>query len=368
MHLHEKRCIKRAGVAGIALRAEALDYIMYRKYSSKSQGKCMSDKEFFSASLITQGQHKFYTLTLPISVIASCCSVNPRAEDPVLGFQRSLDEKRAASIADYIQKGGVIPSSIILSAQQASALEYNSKNKTIGFNFDLSSFLIIDGQHRVFGFRMLNELGFDEIKLRVPVVIFPDLTPAQEARIFIDVNTLQKPVPKELLLDIKKLAQTQKDDEELLDVLFTLFEERNDSCLKNKLSRFEKNRSKLSKVTFYEAFKPLIKYFNVTNPDKLFRITNSYLYAVKDILQDQSLDFDSMIIKPTSFKILIGHSKAVITMISDYDSDKANLISEHKKYLDRSLGNNAGALLNSRTTLKSIEALDKKLLKRMLTI
>jgi len=294
--------------------------------------------------------------------------VNPRAEDPIKGFQRSLDEKRAASIADYIQKGGVIPSSIILSAQQMSDLEYNSKNKTVGFNIDIASFLIIDGQHRVFGFRMLNELGFDEIKLRVPVVIFPDLTPAQEARIFIDVNTLQKPVPKELLLDIKKLAQTQKDDEELLDVIFTLFEERNDSCLKGKLSRFEKNRTKLSKVTFYEAYKSLIKNFNVTSPDKLFSITNSYLYAVKDILQEQNIDFDSIIIKPTTFKIIIGHSKAVITVISDYDADKASLISEHKKYLERSIGVNAESLINSRTTMKSIETLDKRLLKRMLTI
>lgn len=328
----------------------------------------MSGKDFFSASLITQGVHKFYTLTLPIDVIASCCSTNPRSNDPVEGFQRTLDEKRAASIAEYVRKGGVIPSSIILSAQQLASLEYNSKNKTVGFNIDPASFLIIDGQHRVFGFRMLNEIGFTDIKLRIPVVIFTDLSAAQEARIFIDVNTQQKPVPKELLLDIKKLAETQNDEETLLDLIFTLFEEKNDSCLKNKLSRFEKNRQKISKVTFYEAFKPLIKSFDINNPEKLYEIINSYLYAAKDILQQQAIDFDALVIKASSFKILIGHSKAVITMISDNSPENASLISEHKKYLTRSLNNNIEPVINSRTTLKSIETLDKRLLKRMLTI
>ncbi|ARD58960.1 hypothetical protein Y71_03150 [Kosakonia radicincitans DSM 16656] len=328
----------------------------------------MVQKEFFSASLVTQGQHRFYTLTIPIDVIAECCSTNPRSEDPVSGFQRSLDEKRAASIAEYVRKGGVIPSSIILSAQSNSGFEYLSKNKTVGFNVSPSSFLIIDGQHRVYGFRMLNDMGFDEIKLRVPVVIFTELTPVQEAKIFIDVNTQQKPVPKELLLDIKKLAETETSDEALLDVIFTLFEEQNDSCLKNKLSRFEKQRSKLSKVTFYEAFKPLLKTFNINSPDNLYNIINAYLYAAKDLLQKQSIDFNSVITKPTSFKILIGHSKAIISIISDNAPGSLTLISEHKRYLSRSIDNSAAALLNSRTTGKSIETLDKKLLKTTLTI
>ncbi|MBK0017763.1 DGQHR domain-containing protein [Kosakonia sp. S42] len=328
----------------------------------------MAEREYFSASLVTQGQHKFYTLTLPIDVVAACCSTNPRDQDPVSGFQRSLDEKRALSIAEYIRKGHVIPSSIILSAQSKAGFEYVSKNKTLGFNVDVTSFLIIDGQHRVYGFRKLSEMGLDEIKLRVPVVIFTDLTPIQEAKIFIDVNTLQKPVPKELLLDIKKLAATETSEEALLDVIFTLFEQQNDSCLKNKLSRFEKQRSKLSKVTFYEAFKPLIKTFNIDNPEKLYEIINAYLYAAKDLMQHYSLDFNVIITKPTSFKILIGHSKAIITVISDSAPEKLTLISEHKRYLNRSIDNNAESILNSRTTGKSIEMLDKKLLKLNLTI
>ncbi|WP_065358313.1 DGQHR domain-containing protein [Kluyvera georgiana] len=325
-------------------------------------------KESVSASLIIQGKHRFYSLTLPIEIIASCCSPNPRSEDPEEGFQRSLDENRAESIANYIYNGGVIPSSIILSAQASADFEYNSKKKTLSFNNDIKSFLIIDGQHRAYGFRKLYEKGFDDKKLRIPVVIFSELTPIDEARLFIDVNTLQKPVPKELLLDIKKLAETENAEEEMLDLIFTLFEKNTTSALIGKLSRFEKKRNLISKVTFYEAFKLILRAFDISSPQRLFEIVNAYLFAAEDLLNSQGVGFDEVIIKPTSFKILIGHSKAVIAMIFDNSPESSSLISEHKKYLKRSLNGNIATILNNRATAKSIELLDNKLLKRNIVI
>ncbi|RNM20699.1 DGQHR domain-containing protein [Dickeya undicola] len=325
-------------------------------------------KESFSASLITQGNYKFYSLTLPIEIIANCCSPNPRSEDPREGFQRSLDESRADSIADYIFNGGVIPSSIILSAQESSDFEYNSKKKTLSFNNDIKSFLIIDGQHRAYGFRKLYERGFSDKKLRIPVVIFSELTPINEARLFIDVNTLQKPVPKELLLDIKKLAETENAEEEMLDLIFTLFEKNTTSSLAGKLSRFEKKRNLISKVTFYEAFKLILRAFDISSPQRLFEIINAYFFAAQDLLNAQGVNFDEIIVKPTSFKILVGHSKAVIAMIFDNSPESASLISEHKKYLKRSLNGNVSIVLNNRATVKAIELLDNKLLKRNIVI
>jgi len=325
-------------------------------------------KESFSASLITQGKHKFYSLTLPIDVIASTCVPNPRAEDPEEGFQRSLDVNRAEAIADYISKGGVIPSSIILSAQGDADFEYNSKKKTISFNMSLKSFLIIDGQHRVYGFRKLHERGYHDNKIRIPVVIFSELTPVDEARIFIDVNTQQKPVPKELLLDIKKLAETENSQEELLDLIFTNFETSADSCLLGKLSRFEKKKNMISKVTFYDAFKLILRSFDISNPQRLYEIVNAYLYAVQDILIQQNISFDNTIVKPTSFKILIGHCKAIIAMIFDNAPESSSLVSEHKKYLKRSFTGNVENIISNRATAKSIELLDNRLLKRNLTI
>jgi DGQHR domain-containing protein len=260
-----------------------------------------------SAILITQGEHKFYSGTMEIELIATTCSTNPREDDPDQGFQRKLDDGRARSIAEYIRSGGTIPSSIILSAQQESELTYNSKNKTITFNDVQSSFLILDGQHRVYGFRKLLNEG---VKYRVPVIIYNDLTPIQEARIFIDINTLQRPVPKELLLDIKRLADRESGDERMLDELFTSFETEPSSYLINKLSRIDKQRGKISKVTFYDSMKPLLKEFNVSSTERLYRIINAFFLAANDISEEHQFNLSTAITKATLFKILLAHSRS----------------------------------------------------------
>lgn len=322
-------------------------------------------QENFSVALISQGKHKFYSLTMPIEVIAESCSPNPRAIDPEDGFQRTLEEPRAESIAEYIRTGGVIPSSIILSAQPESQFSYNSKNKTITFEVSSKSFLILDGQHRVYGFRKLLNEG---IKYRIPVVIFNELTAVEEARLFIDINTLQRPVPKELLLDIKRLAERESNDELLLDELFTNFETESGSYLINKLSRIEKQKGKISKVTFYDSMKPILKEFNITNTTRLFKIINSYLLAAHDISSENGFDLGESITKATVFKILLSHSKSIVAMISDNNPEDLEKISEHKRYLTRSLPSSFNEISSSKSYLKAVDYLDKKLLKKNVTI
>ena len=163
----------------------------------------------YSVSLVSQGKHRFYTLTMPSDVLANTCFVSTREEDPKKGFQRLLDEKRAQQIADYIDLGfGTIPTSIVLSAQASANLKIIGSGKTLEFTEHPKAFLILDGQHRVFGFSLA------KTALRVPVVIYNNLTPRDESRLFIDINTKQRPVPNELLLDIKRLAEYQSEVEQ----------------------------------------------------------------------------------------------------------------------------------------------------------
>ena len=86
----------------------------------------------YSASLISQGRHHFYTFTVPSDVLAKTCFVIRRDEDPKEGFQRLLDAKRAQQIADYIDAAlGTIPNSIVLSAQKEANFRYVRKTKTV---------------------------------------------------------------------------------------------------------------------------------------------------------------------------------------------------------------------------------------------
>src|SRR5438105_1664774 len=140
--------------------------------ASSSAGK---DTLTYSVSLVTQGRHKFYTLSMPSDVLAECCTVDTRLDNPIEGFQRKLDPRRAEEIARYIDEGiGTIPSAIVLSAQTDAQLTYTRARRSITFKKTPKSFLIIDGQHRVFGFAKAKST------LRVPVVIYNSLTRAEE--------------------------------------------------------------------------------------------------------------------------------------------------------------------------------------------
>ena len=123
-------------------------------------------ESFGSVSLVRQGEHRFYSFTMPSDVLAESCFVINRDEDPIEGFQRELDRKRATEIANYIDSGlGTIPSSIVLSAQEECEFTYDSKAKSVGFKRTKKAFLIIDGQHRVYGFKLA------KTAFRIPVIV-----------------------------------------------------------------------------------------------------------------------------------------------------------------------------------------------------
>ena len=189
------------------------------------------DRLRYSVSLVSQGSYQFYTLTMPSDVLARTCTVSTRKEDPKKGFQRVLDARRAQEIADYIDNGlGSIPNSIVLSAQENAQLKVIGRGKTLEFNDTPGAFLILDGQHRVYGF------SISKTPLRVPVVIYNNLTRTQESRLFIDINTKQRAVPSELLLDIKNLADIEGESESTLRQVFDVFHATSGSALKRLVS------------------------------------------------------------------------------------------------------------------------------------
>jgi DGQHR domain-containing protein len=253
------------------------------------------NRESYSAVLLTQAEHKFYTLALESDILSKTCIATTRVEDPEEGFQRSLDIKRAESIRDYIDHGGIIPGSIVLSAQAAANIHYNSGKKTIQFDIVPGAFLIIDGQHRVYGFRLSSK------KLRVPVVIFSGLSKREEARLFIDINTLQKSVPNELLLDIKKLAETEDEIEQQARFIFDEYQNNSSSILTGLMSPRDKIQGKITRTTFNSGFKPILKQFSQTESERIYDIFNSFLIGLSSVMP-VGVDFRSTITKPVIFR------------------------------------------------------------------
>lgn len=264
----------------------------------------------YSVSNVKQGSHNFYTLTMPSDVLARTCKVSSRSEDPKVGFQRSLDKKRASEIAEYIDRDfGTIPNSIILSAQKEANLEIVGRGKTLQFDDVPGAFLILDGQHRVYGFHLA------ETSLRVPVVIYNGLTRTDETRLFIDINTKQKPVPAPLLLDIKRLAEIETDEEVKLRDIFDEFHSNPSSVLKGFTSPAEASKSRLTRVSFNHGVKPLMDAFEQRDPEEIYKILNSYLAVFDHHSYEKTTE--KVISKPVVFRALMAFFPSVATRVKD---------------------------------------------------
>ena len=234
---------------------------------------------------------------MPSEVLAQTCFVSTRDAEPKMGFQRMLDMNRAQEIADYIDSGkGSIPTAIILSAQEEANFQYSSKNKTIEFNLLPNAFLILDGQHRIYGFSLA------KTSVRVPVIIYNGLTRKEETRLFVDINTKQRPVPTELVLDIKSLAEYENSIETFCRTIYDLFNTQPDSILLGMMTPAQRKTGKLSRVTFNTAIKPIYGIFGEREADEIYEFLNAYLKAFNYGLKKKGID---NIVKPTLFKAIM---------------------------------------------------------------
>jgi DGQHR domain-containing protein len=273
-------------------------------------GQSRKSTETYSVSLVTQGRHKFYTLSMPSDVLAQCCTVDTRFDNPLEGFQRKLDERRAEDIARYVDDElGTIPTSIVLSAQADAELLYSRARRSITFEKTPKSFLILDGQHRVYGFAKAKSV------MRVPVVIYNGLTRAEECRLFIDINTKQRPVPNELLLDIKRLAETETDKEAILTDVFDSFAQEPGSPLIGLMSSTSKARGKLSRVTFNAAVSGVLPVFETLDPSSIYRVLSAYLRVWMEHLQRES--GEAWITNPTLFRAVLSIFQDVAQRVTD---------------------------------------------------
>ena len=131
-----------------------------------------------------QNKKRFFIVSMESNDLKEMCFVSRKKENPIKGFQRLLNQNRAKSIANYLdEEKGVIPSAIILSAQDNAKIRYDAKTKKISFEKCSESMLVIDGQHRLYGLFETNN------NYEIPVIIFDGLTSSEEVRLFIDINT-----------------------------------------------------------------------------------------------------------------------------------------------------------------------------------
>jgi DGQHR domain-containing protein len=233
----------------------------------------------------TQNDKTFYVAILPNDVLKSVCFVSRRDEDPQKGFQRTLNETRAKDIAKYLDElKGTIPSALILSAQDNAKFTFDSNKNEVSFVTNPSSFMVLDGQHRLFGLLKATRQYF------IPVIVFNKLNTAQEVNLFIDINTTQKGVPTTLLLDIKNLSgkETKKEDKQR-----QLFDRLNkESVLAGLMSPSKSQVGKITRVSFNQATSDLYDsgFFQDKDAETVFKGVKNYLEAAEIVFKKSKSD------------------------------------------------------------------------------
>lgn len=128
----------------------------------------------------------------------------------ILGNQRAKSKARHKQIGEYIDEtGSSFPNTIILSANyqedgayvEDETLRWHASKEKNGFfvltipsNERLAS--IIDGQHRLEGFKYISKP--ERLKMGIPCAVFINLPRDYQARIFATININQKRVDKSL--------------------------------------------------------------------------------------------------------------------------------------------------------------------------
>ena len=277
----------------------------------------MSKTVRFKTLECTQNDKTFYVSVLPNDVLKSICFVSRRDEDSEKGFQRTLNESRAKDIARYLDElKGIIPSALILSAQDNARFAIDSNKNEISFFTSPNSFMVLDGQHRLYGLLKSTK------KYVIPVIIFNKLNTTQEVNLFIDINTTQKGVPTTLLLDIKNLSgrETKKEDRQR-----QLFDRLNqESVMAGLLSPSKSQVGKITRVSFNQSTNDIFEsgFFQDKDNETIFKGVKNYLEAAEKVFKRSKSD-KAKLTNATFFRSLFAVFHEVVDKaLKDYSDLK----------------------------------------------
>lgn len=160
----------------------------------------------------------FYQFVTDAETLATISFIQHRARpnrDAQTSYQRLVSKNKLGSLADYINDDMVFPTNIVINFQTDRRLRFEPASRDEqsddGLLFgrlilpdSFKSAWIIDGQHRLLSY-FHSKIGNAQLKTRkqLPVIAFENLDRETEAQLFVDINSKQTKVRRDLLLLIK---------------------------------------------------------------------------------------------------------------------------------------------------------------------
>lgn len=143
-----------------------------------------------------------YTQSMKVRDIVNIYYVAVRGKDEEEGsVQRVLNKQRIKSIKNFILEGNIFFSTFILNWTGENYFPVYG-NGEIDVPIIPSSAQMIDGQHRIVGLEDAMKEDEDVGNREILVTFCLNISTKDAAKIFININSEQKPVPKSLIYDL----------------------------------------------------------------------------------------------------------------------------------------------------------------------
>ena len=175
-----------------------------------AQQKILNMKSLVPAIRGKMGGYSFYSFAVEPSILLQISYVLHRVqttEETLNTYQRIVKPNRIAEIQKFLDNGNFIPNAIILNIDtpKGQPLQFDPVEKRgydaktqVGIlhlpqNYHCA--YVIDGQHRLYGYAGSKYKETNTI----PVIAFENLPSEKQANLFVDINSKQKSVNKNLL-------------------------------------------------------------------------------------------------------------------------------------------------------------------------
>jgi DGQHR domain-containing protein len=208
---------------------------------------------------VQQKEHTFKLTSIPAGLLTRITYAAVRRKDHEEGaVQRVLNGARIAGVKDFALKMGDFPASIVLN-WISGPLTINGGKIEVPDTPKMAQ--ILDGQHRVAGLAAAIEENNAAENYEIPVAIYEGLDTPNSARIFISINTEQRPAPKSLVFDLYGVTASDLMDPAAIragDIVSFISSEGQPYSGWIKLPNQERQRGGVALSTAVTAIKPMV--------------------------------------------------------------------------------------------------------------
>lgn len=156
-------------------------------------------------------ENDIYTFSMKISDLLDITYVAARGKSTEQGaVQRILNKQRISLIRKFVLDGNLFVNTFIVNWTDSENLP-KIKKDTLNIPLQGRRAQILDGQHRIEGLREAITIQPEIKDKEVLVSLTIGLTTKEAAKIFLNINSEQKPVPKSLIYDLFGEAVEDKE-------------------------------------------------------------------------------------------------------------------------------------------------------------